>query len=150
MKFLSILTIVSFSSCLFAREPITNVDKIKNYIDLTYYGQGQNCDESNDNICLNENEYQLICKSTTGMSRNLPQLLSGFVASDESHILLKGGEFSDISVVWGKGRDGLSRCYYEFTAKGIYKGNSARQVFSGIVMQFVKNDKGKILAHYGR
>lgn len=150
MKYFLILLLLCINLNSFGREPITDIKKLKEYTSYIYYGKGMGCDESDKSICLNEGEYQLLCKFTKGITRNLPNLMSSSATNDKDYTLLSGGDISNTSIEWAKSRDGVYRCFFEFTATGIHQGNSVRKVYSGIVMEFVKNSKGELLAHYGK
>lgn len=123
---------------------ITGISQVQEGIEYGYFPD-DSCREKELLKCLSFAEYESLCKLTNGISKRLVTLGS-FLLPIEDRTLLEGGNISEISVYWGKSRDGMERCFYTFTASGTYQGNSLRKDFRGVVAVFIKN-KGTVLAY---
>ena len=130
-----------------ARDPIKGLKQMQDGVKYAFWSYtDKRCTNDENNVCISEEEYKAICKLTKGITESLPKSLA-FNASLEDKSLLKGGDFSNISVSWGKAvQDGNFYCFYHFTVKGMYEGTSKRKDFEGVIVQFLKNSK-EVLAH---
>ena len=131
-----------------ARDPIKGVKQMQEGVKYAFWSYtDKRCTNDENNACISEEEYKAICKLTKSITESLPKSLAFDAFSLEDKSLLKGGDFSNISVSWGKAvQDGNFYCFYHFTVKGIYEGSSKRKDFEGVIVQFLKNSKGEVLA----
>jgi TonB family protein len=126
-----------------AATTVTSAANMKQGFTYKFYKDGS-CRPDTETICLTADEYKKFCsiaKSVTQYSIKLRAV----GASQTEKVLLEGGNYEKIKVLWAVSGGGTEHCYAVITASGIVNGNSARADIEGIVTQFIKADSGSIL-----
>ena len=128
------------------------IDPAEKYVEgmeYTYYpsDNNQSCKPSEKNTCLTLDQYKEICSIAKGVTKFAIKM-RGSLASNKEKVLLEGGSFDNIEVLWAKSGGGKEQCYAVITASGIVDGNSAREEIQGVAMTFIKSAAGKVLVSY--
>lgn len=121
-------------------------EKYKEGIEYTYYSDGS-CKPSDKKVCLSFDDYKQICSVAKGVTEFAIKM-RGVNASSDEKILLEGGSYENIQVLWAKSGGGKEQCYAVITASGLINGNSARKQIEGVASTFIKNSSGKVLVSY--
>jgi hypothetical protein len=124
-------------------------EKYQEGMEYTYYpsDNNQSCKPSDKNTCLTLDQYKEICSAAKGVTQFAIKM-RGTLASNKEKVLLEGGSFDNIEVLWAKSGAGKEQCYAVITASGIVGGNSAREEIQGVAMTFIKSAAGKVLVSY--
>jgi hypothetical protein len=128
------------------------IDPAEKYVEgmeYRYYpsDNNQSCKPSEKNTCLTLDQYKEICSAAKGVTQFAIKM-RGTLASNKEKVLLEGGSFDNIEVLWAKSGAGKEQCYAVITASGIVGGNSAREEIQGVAMTFIKSAAGKVLVSY--
>lgn len=103
-----------------------------------------NCSKTSSERCLSFSEWKDIC----GMAKDVTVdsvAMRAVLENSKTKALLEGGSLTNLEIVWGMSGAGHEACYVMYTAKGIYQGNSAKEVIQGIARSFLVKEDGKIL-----
>jgi hypothetical protein len=128
------------------------IDPAEKYVEgmeYTYYpsDNNQSCKPSEKNTCLTLDQYKEICSVAKGVTQFAIKM-RGTLASNKEKVLLEGGSYDNIEVLWAKSGGGKDQCYAVITVSGIVDGNSAREEIQGVAMTFIKSAAGKVLVSY--
>ena len=110
----------------------------------TYYGEGEQCTESGETVCLTAAQFKSACEESSGVTQYSLKVRS-MLASHEDVVLLTGGDLNNVSITYGPNRKGNNVCSVTVTMSGLVDGNSKRSDIWGNASSFIKNAQGKVL-----
>ena len=116
--------------------------RLQQGVEYTWYNDSS-CKPSNSTVCLSFEDYQSLCTSNEGLTKNATDILGIFVKGYSQ--LLKGGVIEDMRAYWSPSH--TYKCRATVTVSGIYQGNSARVTADGGVSTFILNSDNKLLVH---
>lgn len=112
-----------------------------------YYGEGENCTEKNNDICLSSEQFKSACLAAKGITRTA-LTTRVMLSSKEEKTLGEGGSVEGQSIRYGENRAGKYVCSVSVTVSGLVDGSSRRLEISGNASSFIKNSSGQILVNY--
>lgn len=110
----------------------------------TYYGEGEQCTEKGETVCLTAAQFKSACEESSGVTQFSLKVRS-MLASHDDEVLLNGGNLNSVSITYGPNRKGSNVCSVTVTMSGLVDGNSKRSDIWGNASSFIKNAQGKIL-----
>ena len=127
---------------LAAARPLTKNTLRRGY---TYRWNARNsCIEKGKFICVNNSNYEWLCKNYDGVSNGAFWVLaSGITATPAERHIAKHGSTEELSARWDERY--LYGCRTSWRGSGLYEGSFYRTNTSGATNEFIVNDQGKII-----
>jgi hypothetical protein len=114
-------------------------------LEYTYYGNST-CVNTDKVFCLNEAEYEHLCRMASGITVYAGTILTQFDSA--ARFLNENGRTDSTKVWWEEAGSREFRCRAEIVVSGIFNGNSRRVTSSGGVAKFVFKKPNSVLVHY--